>query len=125
MVETFVIPYPATKAGKKQWTREYGMNKYYAGTHWSVRKRDAEYWHGLVRSCMNRQEVRRQPFERPVKIRMLFNDRLDCSNHGVMFKFIEDAMKGRVIMDDSRKWVKNCEIGFHDEEYIQVEVREV
>lgn len=74
---------------------------------------------------MNKQNVRGVPFSKPVVITMYFNDRLDCSNHAVMFKMIEDAMKGRLIVDDSRKWVKGNEIYFHDEEYIRVEVREV
>ena len=42
-----------------------------------------------------------------------------------MFKMIEDGMKGRLIRDDSRKWVKGNETYFHDEDYIKVVVREV
>ncbi len=123
--ERFRIPYPTTKAGQKQWSKDYGMNAYYAGKHWSVRKRDADFWHHLVRSCLDGQEVRRIPFKRPVIISFWFNDRLDCSNHGVMIKMIEDGMKGRLIQDDSRKYVKGIECYFHDEDYIKVEVREI
>lgn len=123
--EKFRIPYPKTKAGQKQWSKDYGMNAYYAGKHWSARKRDADFWHQLVRSCLDGQEVRRIPFKRPVIISFWFNDRLDCSNHGVMIKMIEDGMKGRLIQDDSRKYVKGIECYFHDEDYIKVEVREI
>ncbi len=123
--EKFRIPYPQTKAGQKQWTKNYGMNAYYAGKHWSIRKRDADFWHQLVRSCLDGQEVRRTPFKKPVIISFWFNDRLDCSNHGVMIKMIEDGMKGRLIQDDSRKYVKGIECYFHDEDYIKVEVREI
>ena len=123
--EKFRIPYPKSKAGQKQWSKEYGMNKYYAGCHWSIRKRDAEFWHNMVRICMEQQGVRRKPFERPVIISFYFNDRLDCSNHGVMIKMIEDGMKGRMICDDSRRFVKGIECYFHSEDYILVEVREV
>ena len=28
MTETFTIPYPKTAAGKKQWAKDYGLNKY-------------------------------------------------------------------------------------------------
>ena len=123
--EKFRIPYPKTKAGQKQWSKDYGMNAYYAGKHWSVRKRDADFWHMLVKSCLDGQEVRKVPFKRPVIISFWFNDRLDCSNHGVMIKMIEDGMKGRLIQDDSRKYVKGIECYFHDEDYIKVEVREI
>lgn len=123
--EKFRIPYPKEKAGQKQWSKDYGMNAYYSGKHWSVRKRDADFWHRLVSDCLDGQEVRRTPFKRPVIISFWFNDRLDCSNHGVMIKMIEDGMKGRLIQDDSRKYVKGIECYFHDEDYIQVEVREI
>jgi Holliday junction resolvase RusA-like endonuclease len=109
----------------KRWTKEYGMNAYYAGKHWSIRKRDAEYWHLLTRSAMNKQEVRIRPFEKPVEISFLWNDRLDIDNHAVMGKMVVDAMKGRLINDDSRRWVKGVYHGFHDEDYILIQIREV
>ena len=125
MIERFKIPYPNTPAGKSRWAKMYGMNAYYAGKHWSLRKQDAEFWHNLTRACMHNAGVRKRPFEKPVKITMYFNDRLDCSNHAVMFKMIEDGMRGRLIQDDSRRWVKACEMAFHDESFILVEVREI
>ena len=100
MTESFRIYYPKSKAEQKRWAKEYGMNAYYAGKHWSRRKQDAEYWHLLTRSALNRQEVRRTPFEKPVVITILWNDRLDIDNHAVMGKMIVDALKGRLINDD-------------------------
>ena len=125
MREVFKIEYPNTAAGKKDWNKRYGFNRFYAGVHWSERQRAAEYWHNMTRACMERAGVRKRPFDRPVVITMYFNDRQDCSNHAVMFKMIEDGMKGRLIHDDSRKWVKGNEIYFHDEDYIKVVVREI
>lgn len=125
MREVFKIEYPNTPAGKKQWMKQFGANAYYAGKFWAQRKKDADYWHAMVRACMDRQGLRKRPFDRTVVITMYFNDRLDCSNHSVMFKMIEDGMKGRLIHDDSRKWVKGNEIYFHDEDYIKVVVREI
>ena len=125
MTETFVIPYPKTAAGRKQWSKDYGLNKYYAGAHWSVRRKDAEYWHRMTRCCMDACRVRKVPFQNPVIITFYWNDRLDCSNHAAMGKMIEDAMRGRVINDDSRRWVKGIEHYFHDEDYIRVVIREV
>lgn len=123
--ESFRIYYPKSKAEQKRWAKEYGMNAYYAGKHWSIRKQDAEYWHLLTRSAMNRQEIRVRPFEKPVEISFLWNDRLDIDNHAIMGKMIVDAMKGRLINDDSRRFVKGIYHGFHDEDYILIQIREV
>lgn len=122
--ESFRIYYPKSKAEQKRWSKEYGMNAYYSGKHWSLRKKDAEYWHLLTRSAMNKQEVRIRPFEKPVEISFLWNVRLDIDNHAIMGKMIVDAMKGRIINDDNRRWVKGVYHGFHDEDYILVQIRE-
>ncbi len=125
MTESFIIKYPKTAAGKKQWSKNYGLNAYYAGKHWAQRKKDAEYWHRLVRSEMDMQKVRKNPFQNPVIITFYWNDRLDCSNHAAMGKMIEDAMKGRTIKDDSPAWVRGIEHYFHDEDYIRVVITEI
>lgn len=118
----FAIPYPDTKKGRADWNRRFGLNAYYSGKHWAVRKEDADYWHLLVSAEMNRQKVTKTPFDGPVDIRIRFNDKLDIDNHSAMAKMIIDAMKGRVIVDDSRKYVKRLTQEFHDEDYILVEV---
>lgn len=125
MMEVFYIPYPDTKEGKKQWTRRYGLNAYYSGKHWAVRKADADYWHRLARIEMDRQGVREEPFQSPVVLSFYWNDRLDCSNHAAMGKMIEDAMVGRVISGDSQKYVKGIEHYFWDGNSIKICVREV
>ena len=125
MTESFRIYYPKSKAEQKRWSKEYGMNAYYAGKHCSRRKEDAEYWHLLTRSALNRQEVRKTPFEKPVVITILWNDRLDIDNHAVMGKMIVDAIKGRLINDDNRRWVKGVCHFFHDEDYILVKIGEI
>ena len=123
--EQFIIPYPNTPAGKSHWNKRYGLNAYYSGKPWQLRRQDAEFWHNLTRACMHNQGIRKRPFEKPVKITMWFNDRLDCSNHAMYFKFIEDGMVGRLIQGDSRRYVKACEMAFHDCDHILVEVKEV
>lgn len=64
-------------------------------------------------------------FKLPVAVTFYWNDRLDIDNHAIMGKMIVDAMKGRVIEDDNRRWLKSVSHNFHDEDYIQVEIREV
>lgn len=121
----FRIPYPETAAGRKNWNREYGLNAIYAGKHWSRRRTDAEYWHALTVSALNRTHPPKTPFQRPVVISFLWNDGLDMSNHAYMAKMIEDAMKGRIIKDDSGKYVVGMEHYFHDKPWIEVRVTEV
>lgn len=125
MTESFEIRYPPSAAGMRQWAKWYGLNAYYAGKHWAQRQKDAEYWHRLTIAEMNMQKVRKPPFKNPVIITFYWNDNLDCSNHAVMAKMIEDAMKGRLINDDNRKWVKGIEHYFHDKDSIKVVVREI
>ena len=124
--EFFKIEYSNTPAGKKDWNKRFSDNAYYAGKHWAVRKKDADYWHNMVRACMDRQGVRKRPFEKPVEILLFWNDRLDVDNHSIMGKMIVDAMKGRLLQNDSKKWVRSVTHTFHDRgDFIWVEVREV
>lgn len=123
--EKLRIAYPAFASEKKRWAKAYGMNAYYAGKHWAQRKKDADFWHWLVSANMAEQNVRRIPFKKPVIITFRWNDRLDIDNHSIMGKMIVDALKGKVIEDDSRRWLKGVCHYFHDENYIEVEIREV
>lgn len=87
-------------------SKKWSLNKIYAGVHWSVRAKDKEYIIQLVRSVTGI----RKPFEKPVLIKMAFNSGLDVSNHGYLFKLIEDSLvKCRVIQNDSYKYVQ-CNI---------------
>lgn len=122
---TFKIPYPSTQAGMKQWAKEYGTNAYYAGKHWSKRKKDAEYWHWLVRSEIKKQEVPVKLCKHPVYVSFSWNDRLDVDNHTIMGKFIVDALKGVLIVDDDRKHLVGVQHVFHEENYVLVEIEEV
>lgn len=125
MKEVFHIDYPKTEAGRKAWNRQYGMNAYYAGKHWSQRKKDAEYWHWLTVSAMRKAQCRQTPLDKPVVVSILWNDGLDIDNHAVMGKMIVDAMKGVLIHDDTRRYFVGIEHRFHDKEYIEVHVQEV
>lgn len=122
---SFTIPYPTTKAGRAQWSKRFGLNAYYSGKHYRLRMQDVDFWHRLVSAELERQNVRKYPFHNPVILTFWFNDRLDCSNHAIYAKMIEDSLKGRIIKDDNRTWVRGIEMYFHDEDCIRVVVREV
>ena len=121
----FTIAYPPTRKGKAAWNKRFGLNAYYAGKHWAKRKKDAEELHAITISAMIRAGIKRKVFKRPVNIKILFDDRLDCSNHAVLVKCIEDAMKGWVIEDDDRRYVRSITTGFNENGCIEVYVNEV
>lgn len=125
MTEKFKIPYPASAKEKARWSKDYSLNAYYGGKPWPVRKRDVDFWHWLTKLNMDSQGVREHPFAKPVTITFLWNDRMDIDNHAVIGKMIVDAMKGRVIQDDSRKYFVGVGHYFHNEDYIGVEIEEV
>ena len=119
-----LIPYPPTKAGKTAWAMQYGFNKYWAGVHWSQRKKDADYWHALVRSELRRQGIKPRIAKRPVQVTFWHNDRLDADNHAAVGKMILDALKGVLIADDNRQHVTGVHHLFWDGDGILVEVKE-
>ena len=120
--ERFTIDYPRTKAEKAGWSRLYGLNAIYAGKHWSKRNEDKQFWHMMVGSAMNRARIPRKPFEKPVSITMWWDDGLDIDNHAYMGKMIVDSLRGWLLTDDRRRYVKSVRHCFHDKGYILVEV---
>lgn len=120
------IPYPKTAAGKRQWSREYGLNAIYAGKHWTKRQKDSQYWHALVKEeQLQQQNIAKKPFERPVRIVFSWNSRLDIDNEAYKRKLIIDALKGWVIYDDTKRYVRELADKITSEEYIIVEIEEV
>ena len=120
----FQIPYPP-KSEMAAWNKEYGLNSIYVGKHWTKRNADSEFWHNLVYLYLKQQKIAKKPFEKPVHIIFRWNDNLDLSNHAYESKLIEDGIKGYLIKDDSKKYVKGISHFFHDENYIEVELQEV
>ena len=112
---TIRLPYPAKVS-------QYGDNAYYSGKHWSIRKRDSDYWHDLL---LAEAPWDKGPLRSPVRITYYWNDRLDLSNHSIMAKMIEDGLKGRLFRDDSRKHVVEIRHRWHDGGNIKIEIEEV
>lgn len=122
---SFKIDYPKTPEGKREWNKRYGLNAYYSGKHHAVRMKDARYWHDLTAVYLAKANVRKEPFNNPVCVKFYWNDNLDLDNHAIMGKMILDALKGRLIHDDSRRWVKSIEHAWHDEDFIEIYLSEV
>ena len=118
----FTIPYPPTKREKAAWNKRYGLNAYYAGKHWSQRRRDAEELHTLAQWAMKCAHIRRRMVSGPVEITFRWNDGLDIDNHAALGKAFVDARKGYLLPDDNREWVQRVSHEFWDGDAIQVEV---
>ena len=119
----FVIPYPPTKAGKTAWNRRFGLNAYYAGKHYQARRKDTAELHAIALTAMKKAKIKREMVEGPVCIRFLWDDGLDCDNHAVLGKAFLDAMKGYILPEDNRRWVRKVSHEFWDGGSICVEVR--
>ena len=50
---------------------------------------------------------------------------LNGTTNFILTKMIEDGMKGLIIADDNRRYVKGVAMYFHDEDYILVKVKEI
>lgn len=121
---SFEIPYPPTKAGRAAWSRRYSLNAYWAGKHWTQRKKDAEYWHSLVRAELHRQGIKPRLAKHPVYITFYHNDRLDIDNHAVIGKLVVDALKGVLLTEDDRKHFAGVRHLFWEGDAIRVEIEE-
>lgn len=120
----FTIPYPPTKAGKTAWNRRYGLNAYYAGKHYQARKKDAQALHTAAWAAMKQAKIRKKLVEGPVEVLFYWDDNLDVDNHAVIGKAVVDAMKGYILPDDNRRWVRKVSHEFWDGGSVRVEVRE-
>ena len=104
---------------------KWGLNSIYAGKHWAVRKKKADEIHELVYWTMRELNIKKELFQRPVGISISYNSKLDIHNHGYLSKMIVDGLKGYLIQDDTRKFVKELRQSFWDDLGVLVEVWEV
>lgn len=104
---------------------QYGLNKVYAGVHWSKRNKQAEEIHDLVYYSMMQQNIPPVLFKKPVVICISYNSNLDCDNHGYLTKMLVDGMKGYLLKDDSKKYVKEIRQKFWGDDGILIEIWEV
>ena len=121
----FELPYPPTKRGKAAWNKRFSLNAYWSGKHFRQRAQDAREIHSLVVLALKQARVRKEIFKNPVRIIFEWDDNCDCSNHAALGKMIEDAMKGWLLQDDSRRWVKEIDHKFWDGNAVRITVEEV
>ena len=82
--------------------------------------------HLLVRAAIRKQNRSVRIFREPVSVSIWYNSRLDIDNHGYLAKLIIDGIKGVLIEDDDRRYVRELYQGFYggDRKMIIVEVSE-
>ena len=102
-----------------------GLNKQYSGKHWSKRNAEADEVHFLTKQAISRLNIIKC-FTSPVQITFKYNSRLDCDNHGYLTKLIVDGLKGTVIIDDDKRYVRRIITEFQStSQNIIVEVEEM
>lgn len=108
-------------------TSEWSMNSIYSGSHWSKRKHKADQIHRAVYAALKQAGIPRKPLPFPVRIHIRYNSRLDIDNHGYLAKLIVDGIKGWIVKDDSRRYVKELVQSFHEGkvDFIYVTIEEV
>ena len=118
---TFTIDYKIT--GRDS------LNTIYSCKHWTQRKKYAdtahkEIWWEMLRSlgALSSYSV----FSEPVAITVTYPpDNIDIDNHALVCKIILDCIKGKIIPDDSPKYVRRVTQQFGDVDKITVEMEEV
>lgn len=104
---------------------KWGLNSIYSGKHWKNRKKEAVQVHDAVFWTLKYLKIKKELFQKPVVISIKYNSKLDIDNHGYISKMIVDGLKGYLIQDDTRKFVKELRQSFWDDIGVLVEVWEV
>lgn len=118
----FCVPYPRSKSA---YCKRYGLNSYWSGKPWPVRKKDADDMHAVVAYALQAQGITRSLFERPVRITFWHDDNMDIDNHAVVEKLIVDALKGWLLENDGKRWYRERISKFHDMDCVRVRIEEI
>lgn len=86
--------------------RPPSWNDSYAGQHWSKRKAEADRVHMAVRAAIDPDQV--VPFAEPVNVTVTVFFASKCQDaDNIPAKLYIDALKGWVIVDDDRRYVRS------------------
>ena len=84
------------------------LNIYYAGKHWSARKKDVDYWHELIHWHLLEAKIEK-PLDYPIEVWVVeYCKRLRDSDSAVIaVKLFGDSLvKGGWLPDDSPKYIE-------------------
>lgn len=101
--------------------RPVSLNAYYAGMHWTKRKAEADRVHWMIH-ILNQKEKPLLKHIVDIAMHVYFKSRpLDADN--IMAKMYIDGLKGKVIVDDSPKYVRSVTtVSLTDRENPRVEI---
>ncbi len=102
-----------------------GLNQIYSGGHWSKRDKLAREVHSMTKQAMMAKGIPKRILNNPVRVTLHYNSRLDIDNHGYLAKMIIDSLKGWIITDDSKKYVKAVNQCFWGQDGVLVEIEEI
>ncbi len=100
------------------------LNSIYSGLHWTIRRKQSQKIHKMVRLSLQFQNIQKQPFENPVNIVFKWHSRLDLDNHGYIAKLIIDGLKGYLLFDDTQKYINSITHEYWQEKGIKIEIQE-
>lgn len=112
------LPYKIILKGEKPMS----WNQLYSGSHWSVRSNEALRVHKLVSYSMNPKPKGAYVGRVGIVVKAYFEKRpYDCDN--IATKIYVDGLKGKVIVDDTPKYVSAVTaMSLVDKEYPRVEI---
>ena len=101
------------------------LNSVYSSNHWTIRKRQAEEIHTLVKLELLSKRIPRKIFDNPIRINFYWNSMLDLDNHGYLAKLIIDGFKGYLIHDDTKKYVQEIHHSYWLGKGVKIEISEI
>lgn len=101
------------------------LNSVYSNNHWTIRKRQAEDIHTLVKLELLSKRIPRKIFDNPIRINFYWNSMLDLDNHGYLTKLIIDGFKGYLIHDDTKKYVQEIHHSYWLGKGVKIEISEI
>lgn len=104
---------------------DLSLNKIYAGKSWHKRSREANEYHKLVKFKLMEQRIPKKIFRKPVRIEFFWNSMLDLDNHGYLTKLIIDGLKGYLIANDSKKYVRKITHAYWLGNGVKIKISEV
>lgn len=89
------------------------LNLFYAGTHWTKRKKVVDEWHKAIRVLCKQKKIKVERYPVKITTRSFFKSRQkrDCSNCFVANKLGEDGLvKAGVLFGDGPDYVSCHEV---------------
>lgn len=74
---------------------------------------------------MMSQKIEKKLFQNPVAITFSWNSKLDLDNYGFAAKLIIDGLKGYLIKDDNKRYIKSITHQYSDEDTIKISIKEL